>query len=396
VFAGSYVLAEGSRREATDSQETMKESEKLRIDVETSPRFEVFYAMHKLATFSTSGVEKWRGSARERLGTRVLTEALDIAPQPLMWAILADTTLGAETVRDFADVISAINAPSPAEFKATILGGVPNLPGSDILSGFERLLRDPADYRERMVSVLRAFWSRAFEDDFNALRPELERVARHLASTKRQIARGGAADASGIPIEIDDVSGTLRAGRGGYSLPLARVRRIVVLPSVFNLNRWWTKRDDGTASAELFFPLNDGTISPSDAVSDVPHKRGIVVDGLSGQTSGRAATSAAPTNSKVRPEIVFRALGDTTRYAIATILARSPTTPSDLSRQLKVSKPTITHHVHVLRDAGLIVEGDGRLGLDRSQLEQLSDAVVAALFSSEGKLKLSRTRKKSG
>jgi DNA-binding transcriptional ArsR family regulator len=376
----------------------MKESEKLRIDIETSPRFEIFYAMHKLATFSTAAVEKWRGSARERLGTRVLTEALDIAPHPLMWAILADTALGAETVRGFDDLATAINADSAAEFAATILSGVPDLPGSDILASFERLLRDPADYRERMIVVLRAFWSRAFEEDFNALRPELERVARHLSSTKRQIARGRAGDTAGIPLVVDESSETLRVGRGGYSIPFARVRRIVVLPSAFNLNRWWTKRDDGTGPAEFFFPVNDGTISPSDAVSGAPRKRGTLVAVSSGQTSGRPNVTAEPSNSNLRPETVLRALGDTTRYAIATILARSPTTPSDLARQLKVSKPTITHHVHVLRNAGLIVEGagDGKLGLDRSKLEHLSDAVVAALFSSEGKLKLSRTRKKSG
>jgi DNA-binding transcriptional ArsR family regulator len=100
----------------------------------------------------------------------------------------------------------------------------------------------------------------------------------------------------------------------------------------------------------------------------------------------------------INAESVFRALGDTTRYAIASILARTPTTSADLARSLKVSKPTITHHVHALRSAGLIAEtpsgGSTKLTLNKDIVAALSGAAVEQLFSSTGDLALDTTRKR--
>ena len=83
---------------------------------------------------------------------------------------------------------------------------------------------------------------------------------------------------------------------------------------------------------------------------------------------------------------------------IASILARTPTTSAELSRSLKVSKPTITHHVHALRSAGLITEtpsgGSTKLTLSRETVAALSDVAVEQLFSSTGDLALDTTRKR--
>jgi len=350
---------------------------KLDVEVEVGPRFEIFYALHKTFAPATALTAKWRKFTRSRLGPRVEADARHVAPHPLMWAVLADSTLNAKRVATFEDVIAAVESPAPAEFRETILAGVPDVPGANLPATFAALLRDPDDYRSRVVAVLREFWSRAFAGDFAALEPELNRLGRQLRSAAPGVAAGDAGARLGIPITVDEEAGTLAAGSSGGAIPLSRVERLLLLPSAFNLNRWWTKREDERVS--LFFPVSDGTITPNDAVAQ----------------PSRAAPS--PSSEEVQPEVVFRALGDTTRYAIATILARHPATATELSRQLKVSKPTITHHLRSLRDAGLIAAGPGggKLSLDRSKLEHLSEAAVSALFASEGKLKLARTRKKS-
>ena len=104
--------------------------------------------------------------------------------------------------------------------------------------------------------------------------------------------------------------------------------------------------------------------------------------------------------SQIDAESVFRALGDTTRYAIASILARTPTTAAELARSLKVSKPTITHHVQTLRSAGLLSEqsvgGSTKLSLRQDTLAALSTAALSQLFESTGDLALSTTRKRRG
>ena len=101
---------------------------------------------------------------------------------------------------------------------------------------------------------------------------------------------------------------------------------------------------------------------------------------------------------QIDAESVFRALGDTTRYAIASILARTPTTSAELARSLKVSKPTITHHVQAMRSAGLIREtpsgGSTKLSLSRDTVAALSGAAVEQLFSARGELTLGTTRRR--
>jgi DNA-binding transcriptional ArsR family regulator len=121
-----------------------------------------------------------------------------------------------------------------------------------------------------------------------------------------------------------------------------------------------------------------------------------------GQKGSDLPAKHRPVTTVARPAInaesVFRALGDTTRYAIASILARAPTSSADLARSLKVSKPTITHHVHALRSAGLIREtpsgGSTKLSLSRDTVAALSGAAVDQLFSSTGDLALGTTRKR--
>lgn len=354
---------------------------KLAIEVEVGPRFEIFYALHKLFAPASSSTEKWRTAARARLGARVEREATEIVPEPLMWAVLADSTLGTETVTSFDDLMAAVDGPDAEQFRAIVLAGVPDIRGSALGDRFRALLRYPHEYRGRMIAVLHAFWSSGFAEDFSAIKIELDRTGRQLLAARASAAPSALMDRLSLPIELNETDEMLKAGRSGYSVALARVGRITLLPSAFNLNRWWTKRDYGEAPVDFFFPLNDSTITPNDAFRE---------------NSARPPTALAAVSANLRPELVFRALGDTTRYAIATILARSPSTPSELARQLRVSKPTITHHVHALRDAGLIVEGTsgGKLALDRSKLEGLSAAAVSVLFSSEGKLRLAKTRKR--
>jgi DNA-binding transcriptional ArsR family regulator len=90
----------------------------------------------------------------------------------------------------------------------------------------------------------------------------------------------------------------------------------------------------------------------------------------------------------VNPALVFNALGDTTRYAIAASIARHPMTSVELARAFGVSKPTISHHVQVLRTAGLLEETQTEngivLALNRRVLERSSGAAAREMFSEEG------------
>jgi DNA-binding transcriptional ArsR family regulator len=56
-------------------------------------------------------------------------------------------------------------------------------------------------------------------------------------------------------------------------------------------------------------------------------------------------------------DLVFRALGDPTRRAILARLAKGEASVSELMAPFGVSQPTISRHLKVLEDAGLIAGG---------------------------------------
>jgi len=50
----------------------------------------------------------------------------------------------------------------------------------------------------------------------------------------------------------------------------------------------------------------------------------------------------------------LKALADPTRLRILRTLLESPSTPSDLAKSLRLRPPTVVHHLHILRLAGLV------------------------------------------
>jgi DNA-binding transcriptional ArsR family regulator len=60
----------------------------------------------------------------------------------------------------------------------------------------------------------------------------------------------------------------------------------------------------------------------------------------------------------------FKALGDATRRAIFELLADGPRAVGELARSLPVSRPAVSQHLAVLKEAGLVTdrqEGTRRL-----------------------------------
>ena len=71
----------------------------------------------------------------------------------------------------------------------------------------------------------------------------------------------------------------------------------------------------------------------------------------------------------------WTALGDPTRRAILARLAKRPSAVGELADALPVSRPAVSQHLKVLKDAGLVV--DRRAGNRR--IYQVDPAAVAAL-----------------
>jgi len=74
---------------------------------------------------------------------------------------------------------------------------------------------------------------------------------------------------------------------------------------------------------------------------------------------------------------VFKALADPTRRKVLELLRSGPMTAGALSDQFSVSKPTMSAHFAVLREAGLVdAVKDGKSVVYRLQLSVLEEALL--------------------
>src|SRR5499433_4006447 len=74
---------------------------------------------------------------------------------------------------------------------------------------------------------------------------------------------------------------------------------------------------------------------------------------------------------------VFKALSDPTRRKVLQLLRRGPMSAGEIADHFRVSKPTMSAHFAILREAGLIVsEKQGKSVVYELQLSVLEDALL--------------------
>jgi len=101
------------------------------------------------------------------------------------------------------------------------------------------------------------------------------------------------------------------------------------------------------------------------------------------------ASPPAPGGAQPSSQNGWSALGDPTRREIFELVARRPSAVGELAEELPVSRPAVSQHLKVLKDAGLVVDRrDGnrriyQLNLDgigalRAYLDQFWNEALAA------------------
>lgn len=216
------------------------------------------------------------------------------------------------------------------------------------------LKREAAALMEGTVSVLEQFRA-VFDPLWDRLQPQLvesrgraDRLAQAcgLQELARQLL---------LAVDVDEAASRIRALRGGYELTYDDETVIYLMPSVFNVRRFWTVADE-RPPATVFFPYFDPSLAlPTGPDVDARHLH------------------VAPD-----PWLVCRALGDPTRAAIVRRLARMPMTGAELGAALGLSKANISHHIFQLREAGLIDEQSA----GRATRLSLRDETIANLSTS--------------
>ena len=386
------------------------------IEFAVTPRFDAFYALYALSSNSASTLDTWKEDAQTRLPQDFERVARRVAPLPIFWPLLADAIQNTPGEITFADMLATLAELPLEDLKRNVLSGIfhDRAAVDSLLSGkkgFKQVVTDDAlgaellgafglrpfdqnspsakaiaslltradTFRDELVFVLRRFWESVFRRDWTLLEPRLRAESFRLSDLREEATTSELVRELNLPVSFDDKANQIRP-KAGAAIGYDRIDRCYVVPSAFNTRRWWARYETQPGHITLYFPI----------LRDPNAVNAIVEDAGAG---GEALNTA-----EINAESVFRALGDTTRYAIASILARTPTTSAELARSLNVSKPTITHHVQALRSAGLLSEtpsaGSTRLSLREDTLAALSRAAIDQLFSSKGDLTLATTRKR--
>ena len=224
--------------------------------------------------------------------------AFDEAELPeLLAAMLSDYLRGPET----EDLVARTIAGDPTAI-AAVLEAFP-----DHKAGLKALLDDPVSAHRELSEILHA-WATAF-------RPIEARVT---AILERDHALRAPDRASLNPTALIETT-----TNGIRWLPEVGIRRVILAPSYFS--RPYNYLLTGNDWRFFGYPVSDEALDADDRL--------------------------APPPAVVR---LHRALGDETRLRILKLLSSRDLYLTEIAQQLDLSKPTIKHHLAILRSAGLV------------------------------------------
>jgi len=388
---------------------------KSKFEFQVSPWFEACFALQLLTDDNSRIHENWKKRALQRLPASFHRKFALIGGSPYLWPVIADTVLDSPLSLPFEERVSRFAGLPLPDLQKTIFFGIlhesgpvnqllsgrydlfqtvtrisktkrewlafiglyPPKKSSPLFAGLQCLLRTPGEFRRIVTDLFELFWTREFKQTWELIYRKMERSMEEKERLFQSCSLEEFARLALLRVEMDEGKGLMKAVRGGYALPLKHLAKAVILPSAFNDGRHWTTYEEDPNAVVAFFPYFDPAIS------------------LSPFSAGGDVEAEEP---EMDPALIFKALGDTTRYAMVSLLAKDPLTSADLARILGLSRPTVSHHIHVLREAGLLekkAKGNTLLISLRGEVfENLSELVMRKLFHSTEEIDLRKTRNK--
>jgi ArsR family transcriptional regulator len=304
------------------------------IAVTASAPTELMWLLHNLAAdHELSGSYADQEQVRRRLGPELADfwgdgrgrSVTDVVVLAYRSGTLHDSDLG----RFFERIDAAAKDPA----------GLPSLLSEtqaerEVLADRLERLRKDADLRRRYIALLKAIWE-PFEGDWNS------------------------AGRSAVAAEAVEWERSLNGG--------TPYRRVVELPRI------WESRPELDEMADAAAREGKLVLTPS-------WHGGIHFVELDGVVYlGRGIRYHEMSYRKVAAEVStnIKALADPTRLAILLWLARRPASVTEIARRFELSQPTISAHVQVLRDAGLLDEKQA----GRSAMLSASEEGLRRLFA---------------
>lgn len=376
---------------------------KTRFNFAVGLRFELFYALQVLTDEKARVHARWKERSLRALPSEFDKLFKTIGGSSVMWSVVADSLRTKPITMSFKEIQGEMRALELANFQREVLCGAlhydslaekllkreislvqalgkipkpkqewltfidlyPCQAGEPMIRAMELLIHKPDKFRDAVIKILEIFWHGVFKNTWLQLQPQLKRSLEEKERLFQSCSLDEFSKQALLRIEVDEHKELIKAVRGGYQLSFKNLKEGFIVPSLFNDKRYWTAFEDG-GETTVYFPYFDPSIT-------------LDLDPANEQQG--------PIDPELDPALIFKALGDTTRYAIAKMIASNPISSVKIAKTLSVSKPTISHHVHILREAGLLNEtysnGSVLLSMKKEVLEYLSILVVEKLFGQE-------------
>jgi DNA-binding transcriptional ArsR family regulator len=300
----------------------------LRTRFAVSPLFEVVWSTHVLRDPRPRALHRpWVAAARARLAGLdwSLLDVIANGPVGTRPPGFVPDFITPPPVTPLADLdgeLARVRA-TPPEQVAREIGW--RFEGHEIPAVVRPLLDDPPRGLERLVATMRAYWERAIEPWWPALREVLEADIVHRA---RRLAAGGTIDVfTGLHRRVRWRDGVLEIEhRVDHEVDL-RGRGLLLVPAAFGWPDVFTMIDEPWQPSLIYTPRGVGALwAPRDEAESA------ALDALLGRR--RAA--------------ILRAL-------------RVPASTQDLAERLAASPAGVSEHLGVLRAAGLVrAQREGR------------------------------------
>lgn len=218
------------------------------------------------------------------------------------------------TPKEVVDILREISAkknclPTDIELLRGAYPPEKNKPRSKTIQAVTELLSRAEDSGERYLAALKAYQRVFFSEEEKRIKPSLQKTS---AEAKMMAAN----------LSLDDLIDSL--SRGVRIAIEPEIKRLIFVPS------YW--------------------ISPLVSFDRVSKDSAFFIFG-----ARPADVSLVP--GDIVPESLlrsFKALGDPTRLRILKYLSQENITPAEIARRLRLRASTVTHHLNVLRLAGLV------------------------------------------
>lgn len=198
-----------------------------------------------------------------------------------------------------------------------------------------RVLRDPGAVQEEFVMVLEAYLTQVFGghvDDLTKLVADADTSARSL-------------------LDVLPAAAGIERLTGGYTLGEdLDLAAVTLAPSVFIHPYVVARIDEDTHEALVVYGVDSDFF---DGYDPVPMRHDLVA--------------------------ALKAMSDPNRLALLRMLAERPMYAAELAAQLRLGQPTVHHHVHQLRAAGLLRQERDRTGMKYSLRADATAEILRSL-----------------